>query len=68
MPKDDADMTAHTGIWGLERAKKEPTEAAKWARQCGFDNVAPRLEFASRLIQEEINKRDPANNSRRRVR
>jgi len=44
-------------IWGLERAKKEVSDAAKWARQGGLNNVAPRLEFAARLIQEEINSR-----------
>jgi hypothetical protein len=43
---------------GLERAKKETSGAAKWARQSGFNNVAPRLEFAARLIQEAINNRD----------
>jgi hypothetical protein len=49
-------VTEPEEIWGLQRAKKEVTEAARWARQVGFHNIAPRLEFAARLIQEEINK------------
>jgi hypothetical protein len=41
---------------GLERAHWEVNNAAKWARQVGMNNVAPRLEFAARIIREEINK------------
>jgi hypothetical protein len=49
-------MTDKEQIWGLGRAKKEVADAARWARQIGNHNIAPRLEFAARLIQEEINK------------
>jgi hypothetical protein len=47
-------------FWGLKRAKKEIAEAAEWACHVGFHNVAPRLEFAARLIQEQINKQKPS--------
>jgi hypothetical protein len=53
-------LTDPKKIWGLGRAKKEVAQIAKWARQQGFHNVAPRLEFAARLIQEELNKQKPS--------
>jgi len=43
--------------WNLSRAHKEVSDVATWARQVGFDNVAPRLEWAARLLKEELNKR-----------
>jgi hypothetical protein len=46
-------------VWkgdNLSTAHSEVTKAARWARQVGMNNVAPRLEYAARLIAEEINK------------
>lgn len=41
----------------LEDAHREVLDAARWAKGAGFQNVAPRLEWAARLIKEELNKR-----------
>lgn len=47
--------------WTLVQAHKEVSEAAIWARQTGHNRVAPRLEWAARLLKEEINKAMKAN-------
>ena len=53
-----ADLKVNRRASSLQQAKKEVSEASKWARQQGLANVAPRLEWAARLIQEEINMRE----------
>jgi hypothetical protein len=53
-------MKQNPEICGLPRAKREVQDAARWARQQGFLNIAPRLEWAARMIQEEINKTNSA--------
>ena len=52
-------MKKNPEICGLPRAKQEVRDAARWARQQGFLNVAPRLEWAAQIIQEEINNTKP---------
>jgi hypothetical protein len=49
----------------LGRAHYEITELAKWARQVGMNNVAPRLVWTARLIQEEMNSRDSPQGEKR---
>lgn len=44
----------------LEDAHREVLDAARWAKGAGFKNVAPRLEWAARLIKEELSKRAKA--------
>ena len=42
----------------LADAHREILDAARWAKNAGFNNVAPRLFYAARLVKEEINKQE----------
>lgn len=42
------------GEWNLTGAHKEVDAAAKWARNMGYVNLAPRLEWAAKLIKKEL--------------